>query len=215
MEMGASIAAASCRDRVWGSGLAALLLALFPWATPLADSDSARGQVEIRSAYTEFRDDVFYVNARIDYRLNQSALDALENGVRLNVELDVDVRRRRRLIWDPAVAELRQRYRLSYHALSERYVVSNLNSGDVASFSDLATALSQLGRIDRLPQGQAHETTLQLDVQGGYSRQVQVSLRTRETRRKVASVLMIGVAVSALLGAIIWFIYTVLPLLLL
>jgi hypothetical protein len=151
MEMGASIAAASCRDRVWGSGLAALLLALFPWATPLADSDSARGQVEIRSAYTEFRDDVFYVNARIDYRLNQSALDALENGVRLNVELDVDVRRRRRLIWDPAVAELRQRYRLSYHALSERYVVSNLNSGDVASFSDLATALSQLGRIDRLP----------------------------------------------------------------
>jgi hypothetical protein len=151
MEMGASIAAASCRDRVWGSGLAALLLALFPWATPLADSDSARGQVEILSAYTEFRDDVFYVNARIDYRLNQSALDALENGVRLNVELDVDVRRRRRLIWDPAVAELRQRYRLSYHALSERYVVSNLNSGDVASFSDLATALSQLGRIDRLP----------------------------------------------------------------
>jgi len=107
--------------------------------------------VEIRSAYTEIRDDVFYVNARIDYRLNQSALDALENGVRLNVELDIDVRRRRRLIWDPAVAELRQRYRLSYHALSERYVVSNLNSGDVESFSDLATALSWLGRIDRLP----------------------------------------------------------------
>jgi hypothetical protein len=149
--MGASTAATSCRDRVRGSRLAALLLALFPWATPLADSDSAKGVVEIRSAYTEIRDDVFYVNARIDYRLNQSALDALENGVRLNVELDIDVRRRRRLIWDPAVAELRQRYRLSYHALSERYVVSNLNSGDVESFSDLATALSWLGRIDRLP----------------------------------------------------------------
>ena len=69
------------------------------------------------------------------------------------------------------------------------------------------------GRTDRLPRGQSHETTLQLDVQGGYSRQVQVSLRTRETRRKVASALMIGVAVSALLSAIIWFVYAVLPLL--
>jgi hypothetical protein len=71
------------------------------------------------------------------------------------------------------------------------------------------------GRTDRLPPGQAHETMLQLDVQGGYSRQVQVSLRTRETRGKIASALLIGVALSALAGAIVWFIYAVLPLLLL
>lgn len=69
------------------------------------------------------------------------------------------------------------------------------------------------GRIDLLPLDQTHETTLQLDVQGGYSRQIQVSLRTRQPGRQVASALMIGVALSALLGAIIWFIVTVLPLL--
>jgi hypothetical protein len=69
------------------------------------------------------------------------------------------------------------------------------------------------GRTDLLPPDQAHETTLQLDVQGGYSRQVQVSLRTRQLGRQVASVLLIGFALSALLGAIIWFIVTVLPLL--
>jgi hypothetical protein len=70
------------------------------------------------------------------------------------------------------------------------------------------------GRTDRLPRGQSHEATLQLDVEGGYSRQVQVSLRTREIRRKIGSTLMIGAAVSALLGAIIWFVLSVLPLLL-
>jgi hypothetical protein len=70
------------------------------------------------------------------------------------------------------------------------------------------------GRTDRLPQGQAHKATLQLDVQGGYSRQVQVSLRTRELGRKLGSAIMIGFALSALLGAIIWFVYSVLPLLL-
>jgi serine/threonine protein kinase len=68
------------------------------------------------------------------------------------------------------------------------------------------------GRIDRLPGGEAHQATLDLDVQGGYSRQVQVSLRTREIRRKIGSTLMISVALSALLGAIIWFVLSVLPL---
>jgi hypothetical protein len=151
MEIVVATTAASCRNRVLGRGFAALLLALIPWATPHADSNSEKGAVEIRSAYTEQIDDVYYVNAKIDYTLNDAALDALENGVQLNVELDIDVRRRRRLLWDPAIAELRQRYRLSFHALSERYVVSNLNSGDVESFSDLDSALNRLGRIERLP----------------------------------------------------------------
>jgi hypothetical protein len=71
------------------------------------------------------------------------------------------------------------------------------------------------GRTDRLPRGQAHETTLQLDVQGGYSREVQVSLQTRELGRTVGQILLIGFAMSALLSAIIWFIYAVLPLLVL
>jgi hypothetical protein len=70
------------------------------------------------------------------------------------------------------------------------------------------------GRADRLAEGQAHKATLQIDVQGGYSRQVQVSLRTRELGRKLGSALLIGFALSALLGAIIWFFYSVLPLLL-
>ena len=48
-------------------------------------------------------------------------------------------------------ARLKQRYRLSYHALTDRYVVANLNSGDTVSFPDLDAAMSYLGRVDRLP----------------------------------------------------------------
>jgi hypothetical protein len=70
------------------------------------------------------------------------------------------------------------------------------------------------GRTDLLPpQESGHETLLHLEVEGGYSRQVQVSLRTRQTGRRVASVVMIGSAVMVLLGAIAWFVITVLPLL--
>jgi hypothetical protein len=46
---------------------------------------------------------------------------------------------------------LRQQYQLEYHALSERYIVLKLNSGDQASFATLFAALDYLGRIERLP----------------------------------------------------------------
>jgi serine/threonine protein kinase len=71
-----------------------------------------------------------------------------------------------------------------------------------------------VGRGDLLPsQGDSHETTLHLDVEGGYPRQVQVSLDIRRTGRRIASFVMIGSAALVLLGAIAWFFVTVLPLL--
>jgi serine/threonine protein kinase len=71
-----------------------------------------------------------------------------------------------------------------------------------------------VGRGDLVPaQGDRHETTLHLDVEGGYARQVQVSLDIRRTGRRIASFVMIGSAALVLLGAIVWFFVTVLPLL--
>jgi len=69
------------------------------------------------------------------------------------------------------------------------------------------------GRTAGLPRGETHETMLQIDAGGGTVRDVQVSLQTRELGRTVGQIVLIGIAVSALLSAIIWFIYAVLPLL--
>jgi serine/threonine protein kinase len=72
-----------------------------------------------------------------------------------------------------------------------------------------------VGRRDLAPpQGERHSTTLQLNVEGGYSRQVQVSFGIRQTRRSVVSAVMIGSAIVVLMGAIFWFVVSVLPLLL-
>jgi hypothetical protein len=57
----------------------------------------------------------------------------------------------RRFIWDDTVAELKQRYQLSFHALTQRYLVANLNSGGRASFGDLSSALVYLGDVGHLP----------------------------------------------------------------
>ena len=133
--------------------LAGLVLALAVLLLPAASQaqDERKGRIEVRSAYTVREANVYFLVARIDYRLSREAQEALANGVALNIELQINLSRTRRLMWDAGVASLRQRYQLSFHALTERYVVLNLNSGESASYQELATALAALGAVDRLP----------------------------------------------------------------
>ncbi len=140
-------------SRVTGRGIAALVLLFAATLLPglAAAQDSRKGRIEVRSAYTELEDGVYYLSARVEYRLSRQALEALNKGVSLNVELQMNVVQLRRFIWDDGVATLRQRYELSFHALTQRFVVLNLNSGDSRSFSDLETALLNLGTVERLP----------------------------------------------------------------
>jgi hypothetical protein len=109
------------------------------------------GYFEVRQAMAELRDGVYYLNAIIAYRLSSEAMDALHAGVPLGIRLDVEFIDPRRWWLDNEAAALRQSYALEYHALSERYIVLNVNSGDQASFGSLFAALAYLGRIERLP----------------------------------------------------------------
>ena len=141
-------------DGRWtGRALAGFVAALVVLLSPLqaAAQDSRKGRIEVRSAYTEFADGVYFLSARVEYRLSRQALEALNKGVALNVELQINLVQMRRFVWDAGVASLRQRYQLSFHALTQRFVVLNINSGESESFADLESALSNLGAIERLP----------------------------------------------------------------
>ena len=140
-------------SRLKGRGIAAFLLLFAAFLLPALSQaqDSRKGRVEVRSAYTELENGVFYLSARVEYRLSRQALEALNKGVSLKVELQINVVQLRRFIWDNGVATLRQRYELSFHALTQRFVVLNLNSGESQSFGDLETALASLGTVERLP----------------------------------------------------------------
>ncbi|NNF97173.1 MAG: DUF4390 domain-containing protein, partial [Halobacteria archaeon] len=56
-----------------------------------------------------------------------------------------------RWYWNKNLAELEQGYLLLYHALSEKFIVHNLNSGVQDHYSSLDAALNALGRINNLP----------------------------------------------------------------
>ena len=126
---------------------------LLPWSVPLAAQEAIEqgGRFEIRSAFLEPVDGVYHLYATLDLSLSRSALDAVREGVPLLFELNISLDRRRAFLPDEQVAFLLQRWQLQYHALSQRYLVSNLNSGQQTSYSSLGAALAALSEVRGLP----------------------------------------------------------------
>jgi hypothetical protein len=109
------------------------------------------GYFEVRSASTELVGGVHMLDARLQLVLSSDALKALNSGVPLTIELQMQVIRSRRFYLDALDAELAFRFELEYRPISQRYIVRNLNSGNQDSFATLYSALNSLGRVQRLP----------------------------------------------------------------
>ncbi len=109
------------------------------------------GYFEVRSASTELVGGVHMLDARLQLVLSSDALKALNSGVPLTIELQMQVIRSRRFYLDALDAELAFRFELEYRPISQRYIVRNLNTGNQDSFATLYSALNSLGRIQRLP----------------------------------------------------------------
>jgi hypothetical protein len=138
-------------NNLLGSRLLAGLTVLFLALSAGLPAQERPGRFEVRSASSSLRDGVHFLEARVEYRLSGEARQALDAGVPLTIELEMMVIRHRRFWPDVEVATLRQGYRLEYHALSQRYIVRNLNSGEQSTFATLFSALNFLGRISDLP----------------------------------------------------------------
>lgn len=134
-------------DRRWSAAWAMAALWLLSWGP----SVQAESEFAVRAVDTYLSGKVYHLDAEIDYTLTPEVLEALQNGVPLNMQVSIEVYRDRRWWWDEDIASLTQRYRVQYHALTERYVVENLNSGAPETFTSLRAALRALGRIRRLP----------------------------------------------------------------
>ncbi len=110
-----------------------------------------QGFFDIRSATTVLNEGVHELEARLQLILSDEALEALNSGVPLRIELDFEVIRVRGLWLDSLDATLTFSYELEYSSLIQRYIVRNLNSGNQDSFATLYSALNNLGRIQGLP----------------------------------------------------------------
>jgi len=130
---------------------AVLVSLLLPAAASSQQIPERQGFFDIRSASTTLQNGVHLLEARLQLILSDDALDALNSGVPLIIEIDVEVIRSRSFWVDSEDAALTFEYELEYRPLSQRYIVRNRNSGNQESFATLYSALNNLGRIQGLP----------------------------------------------------------------
>ena len=105
----------------------------------------------ILAAETKLKKHVIHLDANMDLKFSDDALEALRSGVPLIVLINIEVQKDRNWWWDKTIAELEQGYLLLYHALSEKYIIHNLNSGAQQNFVSLNTALYYLSNIREFP----------------------------------------------------------------
>jgi len=139
------------RQHILKHGLLVVVAALVVGTGLAQDNIEREGYFEVRSATTEVLSGVHTLDARLQLVLSTEALAALESGVTLTIELQMQVIRTRRWMVDDAEAELAVRYELEYRPVSQRYITKNLNSGEQDSFATLYSALNSLGRVQGLP----------------------------------------------------------------
>lgn len=105
----------------------------------------------VRDARTQLIEGVYHLEADIRYQLSDSVHEALANGVPITIHLQVMVEQQRDYVWNKTIMSLQRYYSIQYHALSEQYLIKDLNRGRQQSFRSLNSALLTLGEIRKLP----------------------------------------------------------------
>lgn len=108
------------------------------------------------------------MDADVLYELNDTATEALDNGVPLTFVTHIEIRDRDAWIWQDDLVDRRLRATLRYHPLSGLYQLQQLDSGQTQQFATRQAAIGALGRIrglalipsDRLAPGHTYQVRL-------------------------------------------------------
>lgn len=109
----------------------------------------------IEEAASRLENDVYVIDATIDYDFSEVALEALENGVPLTVDLHIQVRRDGAWVWESDVEDFHFRRQLRFQPLASVYEVLDLqknahNSINKRRFVSRSASIDALGEIESL-----------------------------------------------------------------
>jgi hypothetical protein len=108
-------------------------------------------RLEVTAASVALDEGVFELDATLELAIPEAGRRAIEAGLTLELDYQIEIARVRRYLPDAEVASLQQSYELSYHALSQRYLLRNLNTGEQQDFGTLQASLDRLAEVRGLP----------------------------------------------------------------
>jgi len=137
------------------AGVAALLLLAGAASVRAEDMDPAselEGELEISSAYAVPSKGVILLSAHVVYPQGEQVSAALKDGNTLSYDLEVSVTRHRRFWMDAEAVRLQRHFELSYHVVTDRYLVHEVDgAAPPESFPTLSAALARLGQVEEWP----------------------------------------------------------------
>ena len=105
----------------------------------------------IESARTKDIDAVYYLDADATLVLSDAQEQALQSGLTLAIEVVIFIEENYWRYFYSDVAELEQRYLIQYHALTDQYLFTTINSGLEYAYDSLSAGLTELGKFRNLP----------------------------------------------------------------
>jgi hypothetical protein len=110
----------------------------------------ARPAFQIEAVTPRVHDDQWLMDIRFTPALSPRALEALDNGVPLTLEVHYQVRRVDAWVWDASLVDRRLRYEIRYQPLADRYLVGPV-PGTGQRYVTRDAALAALGDLRDLP----------------------------------------------------------------
>ena len=108
-------------------------------------------RLEVTAAAVALDEGVYELDATLDLAIPEAGRRAIEAGLTLELVYQIEIAKVRRYLPDAGVASLQQRFELNYHALSQRYLLRNLNTGEQQDFGTLHAALDRVAEVRGLP----------------------------------------------------------------
>lgn len=162
-------------NRHWKQGARrGLWLSLLLFLLVSAGSSQAAG-FSVEGLKTRKVEGVYLMDADIHYQFSDQALEALDSGVPLTLEVHTQLRREGAWIWEADLLDARLRYRILHQALHGLYQVTDIANGTQQYFATRKAAFTALGRIrdvqlieaKKLQQGETYRLSLKssLDIE--------------------------------------------------
>ena len=128
--------------------LSALLMTLVPtWV----NADGYGFNIQRAELLRDESGKVYQLDADIDYRFSEPAIDALRNGVPLGLVLHIIIKQESGWWWGDALLDEKFSYRIYYHSLSKLYQIIYDNNAPPRNFVSFNGLLETMGSIRDMP----------------------------------------------------------------
>lgn len=109
---------------------------------------TARAQeLSVAYAASKLRGEVYLVDIGLNLQIDANIINALQHGVSLDIDIEMEVRQERKWLWNKLVQEATLHYQLQHHPLSDDYLVVNPEERSRRQFQTLDQALDYLSSI--------------------------------------------------------------------